>query len=231
MERRTKEMIEFGNDWDIYLKSEFEKPYYLELRRFLIDEYKTYTVYPPMEAIYSALRTTSYGDTKVVILGQDPYHGPHQAHGMAFSVRPGVVVPPSLQNIYKELQASLGCFIPNNGYLVPWAEQGVLLLNTVLTVRGGQAASHQNKGWEILTDKIISLLNKKDETIIFLLWGTPAKKKQALLTNPKHIILTTVHPSPLSAYRGFFGCNHFKMVNDILAKEGKEPINWQIPNL
>lgn len=224
-------MVRLGNDWDHYLEEEFKKPYYLELRQFLIEEYNHHTVYPPKEAIYNALRTTSFADTKVVILGQDPYHGPGQAHGMAFSVRPGVAIPPSLLNMYKELESSLGCFIPNNGYLVPWAEQGVLLLNTVLTVRAHQAASHQNQGWEILTDRIISLLNQKEEPVIFLLWGTPAKKKQALLTNGKHIVLSTVHPSPLSAYRGFFGCNHFKQVNDILVQQGKAPINWQIPNL
>ncbi|MGL4797876.1 MAG: uracil-DNA glycosylase [Cellulosilyticaceae bacterium] len=224
-------MVVLGNDWDSYLEDEFKKPYYLALRAFLKEEYAEHTVYPPKEDIFNALRTTSYADTKVVILGQDPYHGPGQAHGMSFSVRPGIKTPPSLQNMYKELEMSLGCFIPNNGYLVPWAEQGVLLLNTVLTVRAHKAGSHQKKGWEMLTDRIISLLNEKEEPVIFLLWGSPAKKKEALLTNPKHIVLSTVHPSPLSAYRGFLGCDHFKKVNELLVEQGKVPIKWQIPNL
>ncbi|MGL5675466.1 MAG: uracil-DNA glycosylase [Cellulosilyticaceae bacterium] len=224
-------MVVLGNDWDGYLEEEFKKPYYRALRAFLKEEYTEHTVYPPKEDIFNALCTTSYADTKVVILGQDPYHGPGQAHGMAFSVRPGIKTPPSLQNMYKELEMSLGCCIPNNGYLVPWAEQGVLLLNTILTVRAHKAGSHQKQGWETLTDRIISLLNEKEEPIIFLLWGTPAKKKQALLTNPKHIVLSTVHPSPLSAYRGFLGCDHFKKVNELLEEQGKTPIQWQIPNL
>ncbi|WP_053985474.1 uracil-DNA glycosylase [Niameybacter massiliensis] len=224
-------MVNLNNDWDAKLKEEFEKPYYQALRQFLIQEYNNYTVYPPKEDLFNALRVTSFTDTKVVILGQDPYHGPNQAHGMAFSVNPGIQTPPSLQNIYKELQESLGCFIPDNGYLMHWAQQGVLLLNTVLTVRAGTPQSHQNQGWEQLTDRIIQLLNEKDETVIFLLWGTPAKKKQSLITNPKHVVLTAVHPSPLSAYRGFFGCGHFKKVNEILESQGRAPIDWQIPNL
>lgn len=224
-------MVNLNNDWDAKLKEEFEKPYYQALRQFLIQEYNNYTVYPPKEDLFNALRVTSFADTKVVILGQDPYHGPNQAHGMAFSVNPGIQTPPSLQNIYKELQESLGCFIPDNGYLMHWAQQGVLLLNTVLTVRAGTPQSHQNQGWEQLTDRIIQLLNEKDETVIFLLWGTPAKKKQSLITNPKHVVLTAVHPSPLSAYRGFFGCGHFKKVNEILESQGRTSIDWQIPNL
>ena len=224
-------MVNLNNDWDAKLKEEFEKPYYQALRQFLIQEYNHYTIYPPKEDLFNALRVTSFTDTKVVILGQDPYHGPNQAHGMAFSVNPGIQTPPSLQNIYKELQESLGCFIPDNGYLMHWAQQGVLLLNTVLTVRAGTPQSHQNQGWEQLTDRIIQLLNEKDETVIFLLWGTPAKKKQSLITNPKHVVLTAVHPSPLSAYRGFFGCGHFKKVNEILESQGRAPIDWQIPNL
>lgn len=224
-------MINLGNDWDVLLKEEFAKPYYQELRRFLIEEYNQEVIYPPKEDLYNALKATSYADTKVVILGQDPYHGPRQAHGMAFSVNPGIPVPPSLQNIYKELQTSIGCNIPDNGYLMHWAKQGVLLLNTVLTVRAGKPQSHQNKGWEQLTDQIIKLINAKEETVIFLLWGAPAKKKQSLITNPKHIVLTAPHPSPLSAYRGFFGCDHFKKVNEILKKEGRSQIDWQIPNL
>lgn len=224
-------MVNLGNDWDKLLKEEFNKPYYLALRQFLIEEYRTQVIYPPKEDLFNALKATSYQDTKVVILGQDPYHGLGQAHGMAFSVNPGIATPPSLRNIYKELQDSLGCSISDNGYLMPWAKQGVLLLNTVLTVRAGQPQSHQNKGWEILTDEIIKLLNQKDETVIFLLWGSPAKKKMNLITNPKHVVLTAVHPSPLSAHRGFFGCNHFKQVNEILERQGREAIDWQIPNL
>ena len=224
-------MVNLGNDWDKLLKEEFNKPYNLALRQFLIEEYRTQVIYPPKEDLFNALKATSYQDTKVVILGQDPYHGLGQAHGMAFSVNPGIAIPPSLRNIYKELQDSLGCSIPDNGYLMPWAKQGVLLLNTVLTVRAGQPQSHQNKGWEILTDEIIKLLNQKDETVIFLLWGSPAKKKMNLITNPKHVVLTAVHPSPLSAHRGFFGCNHFKQVNEILERQGRETIDWQISNL
>lgn len=224
-------MVNLGNDWDRLLREAFQKPYYLALRQFLKEEYQTQIIYPPKEDIFNALKATSYADTKVVILGQDPYHGVGQAHGMAFSVNPGIAVPPSLRNIYKELQDSLGYAIPDHGYLMPWAKQGVLLLNTVLTVRAGQPQSHQNKGWEMLTDEIIKLLNQKDETVIFLLWGTPAKKKQVLITNPKHVILTAVHPSPLSAHRGFFGCNHFKQVNEILEKQGREPIDWSLSNL
>ena len=224
-------MVNLGNDWDKLLKEEFNKPYYLALRQFLIEEYRTQVIYPPKEDLFNALKATSYQDTKVVILGQDPYHGLGQAHGMAFSVNPGIAIPPSLRNIYKELQDSLGCSIPDNGYLMPWAKQGVLLLNTVLTVRAGQPQSHQNKGWEILTDEIIKLLNQKDETVIFLLWGSPAKKKMNLITNPKHVVLTAVHPSPLSAHRGFFGCNHFKQVYEILERQGRETIDWQISNL
>ena len=224
-------MVNLGNDWDKLLKEEFNKPYYLALRQFLIEEYRTQVIYPPKEDLFNALKATSYQDTKVVILGQDPYHGLGQAHGMAFSVNPGIAIPPSLRNIYKELQDSLGCSIPDNGYLMPWAKQGVLLINTVRTVRAGQPQSHQNKGWEILTDEIIKLLNQKDETVIFLLWGSPAKKKMNLITNPKHVVLTAVHPSPLSAHRGFFGCNHFKQVNEILERQGRETIDWQISNL
>lgn len=224
-------MVKLGNDWDEKLKDEFEKPYYVALRQFLTEEYNNYTIYPPKEKIFEALSATSYKDTKVVILGQDPYHGPGQAHGMSFSVNPGVPIPPSLLNIYKELEGSLGCYIPDNGYLMHWAKQGVLLLNTVLTVRAKTPQSHKNQGWEQFTDQIIKILNEKDETIIFLLWGTPAKRKQSLITNKKHVVLTTVHPSPLSAYRGFLGCNHFKQVNELLISEGRTPIDWQIPNL
>ena len=231
IEKRRDKMVTFNNSWDEQLKDEFDKPYYQALREFLKEEYRTETIYPSMHDIFNALKTTSYEEVKVVILGQDPYHGPRQAHGMAFSVQPGVKVPPSLVNIYKELQASLGCYIPDNGYLMKWADQGVLLLNTVLTVRAGKPQSHKGKGWEIFTDRVISLLNERKDPIIFLLWGAPAKKKAELITASQHKILTAAHPSPLSAYNGFFGCNHFKKVNDYLVAMGKTPIDFQIENI
>lgn len=224
-------MVKIGNDWDKVLEGEFEKPYYLELRQFLKNEYETQVIYPDMYDIFNALKYTSYKDTKVLILGQDPYHGENQAHGLAFSVKPGVRIPPSLLNMYKELHADLGCFIPNNGYLVPWAEQGVLLLNTALTVRAHQANSHKGKGWEVFTDNIIKLLNLRDEPVIFVLWGNNARSKKKLIDTNKHYIIESAHPSPLSASRGFFGSKPFSKTNDILIKLGRTPINWQIPNL
>lgn len=224
-------MVNLGNSWDEILKGEFEKPYYLKLRQFLVEEYQSKTIYPHMNNIFNALKLTAYEEVKVVILGQDPYHGPNQAHGLSFSVQPGIKTPPSLLNMYKELKDDLGCFIPNNGYLIPWAKQGVLLLNTVLTVREGEANSHRNKGWEIFTDEIIKKLNERQKPIVFLLWGNNAKEKIKYITNPNHYILTTVHPSPLSATRGFMGCKHFSKTNEILKMIGEEPINWQIPNL
>ncbi|MFR9070709.1 uracil-DNA glycosylase [Paraclostridium tenue] len=224
-------MVKIGNDWDEVLEGEFEKPYYLELRQFLKNEYETQVIYPDMYDIFNALKYTSYKDTKVLILGQDPYHGENQAHGLAFSVKPGVRIPPSLLNMYKELHADLGCFIPNNGYLVPWAEQGVLLLNTALTVRAHQANSHKGKGWEVFTDNIIKLLNLRDEPVIFVLWGNNARSKKKLIDTNKHYIIESAHPSPLSASRGFFGSKPFSKTNDILIKLGRAPINWQIPNL
>lgn len=224
-------MIKLGNSWDELLKDEFNKEYYKELHSFLKEEYQNYTIYPEMHDIFNALRTVAYEDVKVVILGQDPYHGEGQAHGMAFSVKPGVKVPPSLQNIYKELQQSMGCKIPNNGYLMKWAQQGVLLLNTVLTVRAGKPQSHKGKGWEIFTDHIIELLNQREEPIVFVLWGTPAKKKEALITGKQHKILKAVHPSPLSAYNGFFGCRHFNQINEWLEERGKAPIDFQIEDI
>lgn len=224
-------MIELGNSWDEILKDEFEKSYYIKLREFLINEYKTRSIYPDKYDIFNALKLTSYEDTKVVILGQDPYHGKEQAHGLSFSVKPGVQTPPSLQNIYKELRDDLGCFIPNNGYLIPWTKQGVLLLNTVLTVRAGEANSHRKKGWENFTDEVIKKLNEREKPVIFLLWGNNAKEKIKLITNSRHFILTTVHPSPLSASRGFMGCKHFSKTNNILKDLGLKEINWQIPNL
>ena len=224
-------MVKIGNDWDEVLEGEFEKPYYLELRQILKNEYETHVIYPDMYDIFNALKYTSYKDTKVLILGQDPYHGENQAHGLAFSVKPGVRIPPSLLNMYKELHADLGCFIPNNGYLVPWAEQGVLLLNTALTVRAHQANSHKGKGWEVFTDNIIKLLNLRNEPVIFVLWGNNARSKKKLIDTNKHYIIESAHPSPLSASRGFFGSKPFSKTNDILIKLGRTPINWQIPNL
>ena len=224
-------MVNLGNDWDELLKEEFEKDYYLNLRKFLIEEYKTRQIFPNMHNIYEALKHTSYKDTKVLILGQDPYHGDNQAHGLAFSVQPQVKTPPSLLNMYKELKDDLGCFIPNNGYLMPWADQGVLLLNTALTVRAHEANSHKNKGWEIFTDRVISILSEREDPVIFVLWGSNARKKVEFIDTSKHYILEAPHPSPLSASKGFFGCKHFSKINEILKKLGKEPINWQIENI
>ncbi|WP_041702180.1 uracil-DNA glycosylase [Gottschalkia acidurici] len=219
------------NDWNELLKDEFEKDYYLKLRSFLINEYKTKTIYPDMYNIFNALHFTSYKDTKVVILGQDPYHGPNQAHGLSFSVNPKVKIPPSLVNIYKELQSDLGCYIPNNGYLKKWADQGILLLNTSLTVRGGEANSHRKIGWEIFTDEIIRVLNDREDPIVFILWGNNAISKEKLIINKNHFIIKSVHPSPLSASRGFFGSKPFSKTNDFLRSIGKDPIDWQIENI
>ncbi len=224
-------MVSIGNDWDDILKGEFEKEYYLKLRAFLKEEYSHHKIHPDMYDIFNALKWTPYKDTKVVILGQDPYHEEGQAHGLAFSVKPGVRIPPSLLNMYKELQAELGCYIPNNGYLEKWARQGVLLLNSALTVRNGAANSHRGKGWEIFTERVVELLNEREDPVIFLLWGSNAKEKIKVITNPWHKILTTVHPSPLSANRGFFGCGHFKTANRLLKQMGKEEIDWQIENI
>ena len=224
-------MIDLGNDWNELLEEEFKKDYYLKLREFLKVEYSTRMIYPNMQNIFEALKHTSYKDTKVLILGQDPYHGENQAHGLAFSVQPQVQTPPSLQNIYKELKTDLDCFIPNNGYLMPWADQGVLLLNTALTVRANEANSHRNKGWEKFTDNIIELLNMRNEPVIFVLWGANARKKKELINMDKHYVLEAPHPSPLSARRGFFGCKHFSKVNSILDNLGKTQIDWQIQNI
>ncbi len=221
----------FHNDWADLLNDELKQPYYQELRQFLIGEYRTRKIFPDMYAIFNALHYTAYADTKVVILGQDPYHGDGQAHGLSFSVLPGVEPPPSLLNIFKELADDLGCTIPNNGCLKPWAEQGVLLLNTVLTVRAHQAASHQGKGWEQFTDKIIELLNAREKPMAFILWGAPARRKKAMITNPQHFIVESPHPSPLSAYRGFFGSHPFSRVNEFLQSTGQPPIDWQLPNI
>ena len=222
-------MIE--NEWLEYLKPEFSKPYYKTLYNFVKEEYSTREIFPPSDKIFSALEHTSVKDVKVVIIGQDPYHEPGQAHGMSFSVLPGVKTPPSLQNMYKELNSELGCYIPNNGYLVKWADQGVLLLNAVLTVRSGAANSHKGKGWEQFTDAVIRAVNAQDRPVVYPLWGSNARAKKALINNPKHLVLETVHPSPLSAYNGFFGCGHFKKANDFLKENGLTPIDWQIENI
>ena len=219
------------NDWKNYLSSEFEKDYYKNLRKFLVNEYNSTVIYPNMYDIFNALHFTSYADTKVVILGQDPYHGAKQAHGLSFSVNPGVKTPPSLVNIYKELHSDLGCYIPNNGYLKKWADQGVLLLNTVLTVRAGEANSHKNKGWEEFTTKVIKVLNEKETPVVFILWGNNAISKESLITNPKHLIIKSVHPSPLSASRGFFGSKPFSKTNEFLISTNQKPIDWQIENI
>lgn len=219
------------NGWHELLHKEFNKDYYLRLRKFLFHEYRTKTIYPNVHDVYNALHFTDYPQVKVVILGQDPYHGPHQAHGLSFSVQPGVKAPPSLVNIFKELKTDLGCFIPNNGHLKKWADQGVLLLNTVLTVRAGQANSHRNIGWEQLTDRIISLLNQREEPMVFILWGRNAQAKEKLITRKDHYIIKSPHPSPLSAHGGFFGSKPFSQANNFLVALGREPIDWQIENI
>ena len=219
-------MVNLGNDWDDILALEWKSPYYILLRQFLKEEYATRTIYPDMHDIFNALRYTSFEDVKAVIIGQDPYHGEGQAHGLCFSVKQGVAPPPSLKNIFKELQSDIGKPIPSHGELTEWAKQGVLLLNNVLTVREGQPTSHKGMGWEIFTDRIISELNKKQTPIVFLLWGAHAQKKAEIITNPIHYKLTSVHPSPLSASRGFLGCKHFSKANAILQKEGLHPIEW-----
>ena len=221
----------FNNDWEQLLTPEFEQPYYKELHEKLKQEYMHYHICPGMYDLFNAFHATSFENVKVVILGQDPYHGPGQAHGLSFSVLPGVEPPPSLVNIFKELQTDLGCRIPNNGCLKPWADQGVLLLNTVLTVREHQANSHHGQGWETFTDKIISLLNAREKPMAFILWGSPARRKKAMITNPKHFIVESPHPSPLSASRGFFGSRPFSRVNDFLQQTGQTPIDWQLPDI
>ena len=220
------------NDWIQAVGGEFRKPYYKELYDFVKEEYSTRVIYPPADDIFNALHLTPLKEVKVVILGQDPYHNEHQAHGLSFSVLPDQrEIPPSLQNIYKELHDDLGCYIPDNGYLEKWARQGVLMLNTVLTVRAHQANSHQGHGWEQFTDAILEAVNQEDRPIVYLLWGRPAQSKIPMLTNPKHLILKAPHPSPLSAYRGFFGCRHFSQTNAFLESHGAAPIDWQIENI
>ncbi|SFG39680.1 Uracil-DNA glycosylase [Oribacterium sp. WCC10] len=219
------------NDWETPLESEFSKPYYKKLYDRVNEEYKRETIYPPAEDIFNAFEFTPLAKVKVVILGQDPYHEPGQAHGLSFSVKPDIDIPPSLVNIYKELNSDLGCYIPNNGYLKKWADQGVMLLNTVLTVRAHQANSHKGIGWEEFTDAAIRVLNEVDRPIVFILWGRPAQMKAEMLDNPKHLILKSPHPSPLSAYRGFFGSRPFSKTNRFLEEHGLGPIDWQIENV
>ena len=219
-------MVSLGNDWDILLKDEFQKDYYLKLREFLKEEYFSKNIYPPMNDIFNALRYTSYENARVVILGQDPYHGFGQAHGLCFSVKEGIKFPPSLQNIFKELNTEYGILPPRSGELVGWAKQGVLLLNTTLTVREGAPQSHKGRGWEILTDRIISLMNEKSTPVVFILWGGNARAKKALITNKNHLVLESAHPSPLSAYNGFFGCGHFIKANEFLKSRGLSEIMW-----
>lgn len=224
-------MAAISNDWLEPLKPEFSKEYYRNLYRRIIEEYKTHLVFPPSDDVFNAFALTPLHKVKVVIIGQDPYHNVGQAHGLCFSVRPDVDIPPSLVNIYKELHDDLGCYVPNNGYLVKWAEQGVLLLNTVLTVRAHQANSHRGIGWEEFTDAAIRILNKEDRPIVFILWGSPAQTKKKMLNNPKHLILEAPHPSPLSAYRGFFGSRPFSKTNVFLEQNGIQAIDWQIENV
>lgn len=224
-------MAMLTGEWLDAMKEEFHKPYYKELYQFVKDEYSNVVVYPPADDIFNAMHFTPLEKVKVLLLGQDPYHNVNQAHGLSFSVLPSQTkLPPSLQNIYKELNADIGCYIPNNGYLKKWADQGVLLLNTVLTVRAHQANSHQGKGWEKFTDAIIQAVNAQDRPIVYMLWGKPAQRKIPMLTNPKHLILKAAHPSPLSANNGFFGCKHFSQANEFLKANGVEPVDWQIEN-
>ena len=221
-------MINIGNSWDSILADEFNKDYYLKLREFLKEEYRTQTVYPDMHDIFNAFKYTDYNDVKVVILGQDPYHEPMQAQGLSFSVPKGVRIPPSLVNIYRELNDDLGVPVPSHGCLREWASEGVLLLNVVLTVRKGKAGSHAGKGWEILTDKVIELLNEREKPMVFILWGAYAQKKAALINERRHCVIKSVHPSPLSAYRGFFGGRYFSRANGFLEIVGQEPVDWTI---
>lgn len=221
----------FNNSWDEVLESEFEKPYFKELLQKVDEEYEKYNVYPPKDKVFSCLKLCSFDEVKVVLLGQDPYHGKGQAHGLCFSVMPGIDMPPSLKNIFKEMQSDIGTTIPNHGCLVSWAKQGVLMLNTILTVREGLPNSHVKFGWQIFTDEIIKKVNEKDEPVVFILWGANAKAKMPLITNKKHLILYSAHPSPLSAYNGFWGSKPFSKTNVFLEKNGRKPIDWQIPNL
>jgi uracil-DNA glycosylase len=229
--KRSDLMPPISNDWAEHLKPEYKKPYYKDLYMKINEEYRTHQIFPPADDIFNAFHLTPLANVKAVILGQDPYHNDGQAHGLCFSVKPPVEPPPSLVNIYKELHDDLGCYIPNHGYLNKWAEQGVLMLNTVLTVRAHQANSHRGIGWEEFTDAAIRILNEQDRPIVFILWGRPAQLKAKMLNNPKHLILMAPHPSPLSAYRGFFGSRPFSQTNQFLKEHGVEPIDWQIENM
>ena len=220
--------VQIESSWKEQLAEEFEKDYFRQLTEFVRAEYHAQTCYPPGNLFFNAFNLCPFDQVKVVILGQDPYHGPGQAHGFSFSVKPGIDIPPSLQNIYKELASDLGCYIPKTGYLKKWADQGVLMLNAVLTVRAGQANSHKGMGWEIFTDRVIELLNEREKPVVFLLWGRNARNKKVLITNPNHLVLEAAHPSPLSAYNGFFGCRHFSKANDFLQSHGMSPVDWQI---
>ena len=224
-------MAAISNDWLPVLSPEFSKPYYKDLFRFVQTEYQTRQIFPPAQDLFNALHLTPLSKVKVVILGQDPYHGDGQAHGLCFSVRPDVDIPPSLVNIYRELHDDLGCRMPDNGCLTKWADQGVLLLNTVLTVRAHQAGSHRGHGWEQFTDAIIRAVNSQNRPVVYMLWGAPAQAKRQMLDNPRHLVLTAPHPSPLSAYRGFFGCRHFSQCNAFLEAHGEKPIDWQIEDI
>ena len=219
------------NDWLGVIGGEFSKPYYASLYKFVKEEYSRYVIYPPSNDIFNAYHYTPYSNVKVVIIGQDPYHGPDQAHGLCFSVKKEVDIPPSLVNIYKELESDLGCYIPNNGYLEKWAKQGVLMLNSVLTVRAGNAFSHSGHGWEQFTDATIKAVNKIDRPVVYILWGAPARKMKEMLNNPRHLVIESPHPSPLSAYRGFFGSRPFSRTNEFLEANGVEPVDWQIENV
>jgi len=221
-------VFKLGNEWDDIIGDEFNKPYYKKLREFLKSEYSSRRIFPDMYDIFNALKFTSYNDVKAVILGQDPYHGAGQAHGLCFSVKKGVAHPPSLVNIFKELQSDLGIAPSRHGELTSWAQNGVLLLNTVLTVREASPNSHKGKGWETFTDSVISALNCREKPVVFILWGANARSKTTLITNPNHKILTAAHPSPLSAYNGFFGCKHFSKTNEFLTSHGIEPIDWNL---
>lgn len=221
-------MVQIGNEWDALLKEEFESEYYAKIRATLKKEYAEHEIYPPMNDIFNALRYTSYSDVKAVLLGQDPYHGPGQAHGLCFSVQPGTPLPPSLKNIITELESDMGLPAPKNGCLISWAKEGVLMLNTTLTVRRGQANSHSKIGWTQFTDAIIKKLNEREKPMVFLLWGGNARSKKKFITNPNHLVLEAVHPSPLSAYNGFFGCRHFSQCNEFLMAHGIAPIDWTI---
>lgn len=219
------------NEWYPWLEQEFKQPYFQKLAAFVHEEYAKGPVYPPKQQVFSAFEHCDYPDIKVVILGQDPYHERGQAHGMCFSVNPGIAIPPSLSNIFQELHTDLDCYIPDNGYLLPWSTQGVFLLNTVMTVREHQANSHAGRGWETFTDHAISKINEKQDPVVFLLWGRNAQSKQSLIDSSRHLVLTAPHPSPLSAYHGFFGCRHFSKTNEFLKEHGQQPVNWQIENL